>query len=206
MYKFLMTLCLLTTTFTIKEAEDITFNVAGIFSGGSGIAIQIDGHPYALTASHVLQSPFMVEGKVIMLEHMNVVNGERDAIGKVVAINDELDLALLELPIAISNSFAVLADGRPEKGSIIHHMGTFGGPDGEDSYSRGYISKPDRRKGDICIIQVDCALEHGSSGGPIFDDNMICYGMGVAMSKGGSMGLCVSSVDIKQWIHTLKLE
>lgn len=140
-----------------QRALRITAFVRG--SGYYGAGVVIDRAGYVLTCLHVVQ-----DMKEIEVQFSD--GGPEPA--RVVDRDEGLDLAVLKLPAQR------LAQAR--LASIVGvHMAdpvfAMGAPDEmRFSISRGIVSYPGRRMGDLLYLQTDLATNGGSSGGPVLDD------------------------------------
>jgi S1-C subfamily serine protease len=193
--------------FDINKAEDICVIVDHPFGMASGTALEIDGKYYILTVKHIVEPPVLdANGEPVVIDTVTIINGPIGIQGWVVAKDTANDASLIEIEEPISTNFADLADSLPAKASEMHHIGMFRGLKGEDSYSHGYVSKPVSSFLDDPAIQMDCSTIPGSSGGPVFDNNMTCYGIAMATDEYGRSSYYVPSVEIVEWLRTLQLD
>jgi len=146
---------------------ETTMNVYGQIStaatAGTGFILSQDG--YILTNNHVIAGANAIR--------VNLLDGTSyDAV--VVGAEADNDLALLKIdatglkPVAIGKSSSLVV------GEMVCAIGN---PLGEltDSLTVGYVSALDREINTdgtpINMLQTDCAINSGNSGGPLFDMN-----------------------------------
>jgi S1-C subfamily serine protease len=216
MYKLALLFCLLFASisygdgFNIELAEDMSVVVANVNGAGSGVPIEIDGFYYIITANHVtyeiLPPPIPILPPLrTEYDTPTIINGDRVADGVVVMRNLEDDIAIIQIDQPISDSMVELSRTRPAKCSRVHCLGNM--RQTEDSYSTGYVSHQySRNPGFIGYLQLDCQIVAGSSGGPVFGDDMKCYGIASAIDEMGGISYFVASDVILDWIRTLPLD
>ncbi|MEW4530141.1 trypsin-like peptidase domain-containing protein [Maioricimonas sp. JC845] len=127
---------------------------------GSGVIVSPDG--YILTAGHVSGKP----GKFATII---LPNGDRIP-GRTLGINDTLDAGLVKITTSRTDwPHAPMGDtGQVEVGDWCLVMGHPGGYD----ETRGVVARLGRIVfGSNRIMQTDCELVGGDSGGPVFDMN-----------------------------------
>lgn len=148
--------------------------VAGA-SAGSGFIISEDG--YVLTNYHVVEDSKNI--KVILANGL-----EYDA--KLIGFEEDNDIAVLKLQS--EDSFKPVVLGKSEGLVIGEDVVAIGNPLGELTFSitKGIVSAVDRNIqidnfNAISMFQVDCAVNQGNSGGPIF--NMYGEVVGIVSAK-----------------------
>ena len=160
-----------------KLASRFTFEVRAentdTVSTGSGFAISSDGK--IVTNYHVVD-----EAQTISVTDYN---GKTYPVVRVLAFDEELDLAVLE--IAAETNPAELNYADYETGSSIYALGSSIGLTG--TFSPGMISAKARRlEGErVIYIQHTAPISHGNSGGPLLDDCGRVLGVNVAYFEGG---------------------
>ena len=160
-----------------KLASRFTFEVRAentdTVSTGSGFAISPDGK--IVTNYHVVD-----EAQTISVTDYN---GKTYPVVRVLAFDEELDLAVLE--IAATTIPAELNYADYETGSSIYALGSSIGLTG--TFSPGMISAKARRlEGErVIYIQHTAPISHGNSGGPLLDDCGRVLGVNVAYFEGG---------------------
>ncbi len=146
-------------------------------SDGSGSCFYLKQHDIFVTNYHV------VAGYRAVAIHDNDRNPYE---ARVVAVNPELDLALLSVDADFSHlpDFELAGDDDPAIGSKVHVAGyPFGMP---FTITEGSLSSPRQLMDGKYYIQVDAPVNPGNSGGPIINDKGEV--IGVTVSKFASAG------------------
>lgn len=163
---------------TIEEAIDATVTVfvdRGIkvekglgYSDvilGSGFFIDEDG--YFITNYHVIQSEVDPEYEGYSKLYIKNLNGSKDKIpAKVIGYDPLLDLALVKASAKPKHVLKLGSSKGLKVGSKIYAIGS---PLGlERTITSGIVSSTNRKLLPLInVIQIDAAINHGSSGGPI---------------------------------------
>lgn len=186
------------------RTEMVTTNIFGQrvsgASAGSGFIISEDG--YILTNYHVIQNASDIQvtlhdGKTY---NANVIGYEQDRDVAVIKIEDTVNLK----PVLLGDSSKI------EVGEPVVAIGN---PLGELTFSvtEGIVSALDREistdlYSGINMFQVDCAVNEGNSGGPIFNQ----YGevIGIVSAKYASetiegLGFCIPINDVSVIVEDL---
>jgi len=129
----------------------------------SGSAFFINDSGYIITNYHV------VEG---CNNKSKIIYKTKEYKAKLIAKDDYLDLALLKAEIN-NNDFIIMSNKPPKKLQRIIAAGyQFGKYLSDDmKFTSGIISSLKGAKDDSTRLQIDAALNPGSSGGPIVDEN-----------------------------------
>ena len=135
---------------------------------GSGFFIDDEGH--FITNYHVIQSE--VDSKYEGYSKLYIKNfeGSKDKIpAKVVGYDPLLDLALVKAQVTPSHIFKLGSSKDLKVGNKCYAIGS---PLGlERTITQGIISSKDRQLMPLAsVIQLDAAINHGSSGGPMVDE------------------------------------
>ena len=136
------------------------------WASGSSVAIAPD---ILITNAHVTQNMSKMD---IYLDGENVPNDGYEIVGEF--SEDVLDLAIIRVKGAKLNSCALSAK-EPVLGSDIL---VFGYPQiqyqGADlKVTKGIVSGKNGFRGDVSTFQIDAAVQHGNSGGPIVSEGKI---------------------------------
>lgn len=135
-------------------------------TGAIGSGVLIDSLGYILTASHVVHTANTIK--------VRFQNG-KEVKAQVVSSIPSIDVALLKLEYVPEGVFPVKT-GNSENTKIGEQIFIIGAPLGfEYSFSTGHISgkmnKSMLAHGQIIeFLQTDAAINHGNSGGPMFND------------------------------------
>lgn len=159
---------------------------------GAGFFIDVQGH--AVTAAHVVQD---MQRIVVRLADQRVVQAT------VLAIDEEADIALLQLPVPALAHGPPSVTPMPPLGSAARlrpgdWVLAVGEPYGLNrSVTAGIIGGTDRHFGDdheLLFIQSDLALNPGNSGGPLLDASGAIVGLNLRTLAGvfGTPGVSLS--------------
>ena len=178
------------------KTEIITRNIFNqIVQGavaGSGFIISEDG--YILTNYHVVEQANSIK--------VTLVDG-REYDAELVGSEEENDIAVLKIKSDDTLTPVVLGDS--DKMTVGEEVVAVGNPLGELTFSmtKGIVSALDREistdlYSSINMFQVDCAVNQGNSGGPIF--NMYGEVIGIVSAKYASetiegLGFCIPIND-----------
>lgn len=152
------------------DLVESTSSVVTIFAGsksGSGFVISKDG--YILTNQHVIG-----ESKIVRIKFPSGLEFN----AHVVSQNRFLDVALIKCPESIFSPLSITLL-IPPLGSNLYAIGSPLGEKYEQTISKGIVSGF-RKTDDINYIQSDVAINPGSSGGPIINENGNVIGIAVA--------------------------
>lgn len=153
--------------------EVITTNIFGMTSSssvsGSGFIISQDG--YILTNYHVIENAYK-GGLTISVMLKDGSAYEATIVG---VENDGSDLAVLKIEAA---GLSPISLGNSDEMSVGDDVFVVGNPLGELEFSQtqGHVSALDRlistdsANAPINMFQIDAAVNHGNSGGPVYND------------------------------------
>ena len=136
---------------------------------GSGFFIDEAGH--FITNYHVIQSEVDPKYEGYSKLYIKNLNGSKDKIpAKVIGYDPLLDLALVKAQVKPSYILNLGSSASLKIGSKIYAIGS---PLGlERTITSGIVSSKERELLSLVdVIQIDAAINHGSSGGPIVDEN-----------------------------------
>jgi len=176
----------------IERASPAVVAVSGP-QGSLGTGFQIDAAGHVLTAAHVVRAAG---------EHLRIRAGERDHAAKLVAIDEEQDLALLsvddlrnlsflELDAAVIVGEWIVVLGNPFGAGITAAVGIAGS-------APGALQRPRALKE---LIQLDAAVNPGNSGGPVLNLQGRVIGMATAAVAGGAgIGFAIPSDRLRAFL------
>jgi S1-C subfamily serine protease len=134
-----------------------------------GSAFFVDAAGYLITNYHVIASE--VDPAYEGYSHMTIRLGDSASVripAKVVGWDKAMDLALLKAEITPEYVFSVVDRIIPQVGDTVYAIGSPGGL--EKTVTSGIVSALGRRFLQIGdVIQIDAAVNHGNSGGPVVD-------------------------------------
>ena len=156
--------------------------------------------------SVALGSGFLVAPRTIAT-NAHVANAGRPVIAvgdiripaKVIRVDTEHDLALLSVDVDITSDPLVLSSAKVEVGEEVYAIGN---PEGlENTFSQGIVSA-DRTSEKESLIQITNPISHGSSGGPVIDQNGQVVGVAVAfLGEGQNLNFAVPARYLDALIH-----
>ncbi|MDR2070996.1 MAG: S1C family serine protease [Treponema sp.] len=134
-----------------------------------GSAFFVDAAGYLITNYHVIASE--VDPTYEGYSRMTIRLGDSSSLripAKVVGWDKALDLALIKAEIQPEYVFSVVDRIIPQVGDTVYAIGSPGGL--EKTVTAGIVSALGRRFLQIGdVIQIDAAVNHGNSGGPVMD-------------------------------------
>lgn len=169
-------------------------------AAGSGFIISSDG--YILTNYHVIEKANTIT--------VTLADGS-ECEATIVGSEEENDIAVLKIDSEKTLNPVVLGDS--DKMSVGEEVVAIGNPLGELTFSmtKGIVSALDREistdlYSSINMFQVDCAVNEGNSGGPIF--NMYGEVIGIVSAKYASntiegLGFCIPINDVANVVTDL---
>ena len=169
-----------------------------------------------------LGSGFIIDPSGIIVTNRHVIEGATDILvtlqdntllrGTLLAQADEIDLALIKVTPDAPLPAVQFADS--DRVTVADPVFAIGNPLGlGGSVSRGIVSALNRDIRDTPYddyIQTDAAINHGNSGGPLFDEHGQVIGMNTALispeATSGSIGLgfAIPSNDVKYVADALR--
>lgn len=217
MKKFLLAMAIVTMFFSAEtkpvNAQNkpyrLTDNIVVIASTendsyGTGFFISPYGH--VLTNEHVIKG-----GKFFQLCFQSI--GSQDGVEcyasdklKVLATDSDLDLALLQLPQAVSyNGNNYLTLGNSDSSEIGDKISMFGYPESDllsIKASNGQITGSNS-----VYLLTDAQILDGNSGSPVFNDQNEVIGIAEASfdfdKDGNETGIIISSDIAKDWLNSI---
>lgn len=164
---------------------------------GSGFFIDEEGH--FITNYHVIQSEVDPKYEGYSRVYIKNFEGSKDKIpAKVIGYDPLLDLALVKAQVSPSHVFKL---GSSENLKVGNKCYAIGSPLGlERTLTQGIISSKDRQLIPLVdVIQLDAAINHGSSGGPMVDENGEVQGVvfaGVTKTQGLNFAIPVELLKL----------
>ena len=174
-------------------------NIQKLMAGGSGVIISSDGK--ILTNFHVVDG---LSGGEVTLEVKTIDGKIYNAV--VLGKDKEIDIALIKIE-ATHLPFAVLGNSDTVKmGEIVVAIGN---PLGlQHTATQGIISAKGRKLSGALesFLQTDAAINHGNSGGPLFNLRGEVIGINTAiLPNGQNLGFAVPINMVKHILPKLKL-
>jgi S1-C subfamily serine protease len=167
---------------------------------GSGFVVGSSG--YVLTCAHVVADESAMK-VVYTPPGKNSTSATADA--KVIAQDQDLDIALLKIDTRAPLPYVVLAGSDPvdaaESVTVIGNPGV-----GETILSHtittGVVSNPSREIDGVNMIQMSAAVNPGSSGGPMFDSKGQVVGLVCMKANIEAAGFALPSAKIREFLKS----
>jgi tetratricopeptide (TPR) repeat protein len=143
----------------------------------------VDGTPEALGSAFLVAPRTLVTNAHVVENGVPVIAvGPVRIPATVDRVDHENDLAILKVSVDLTSTPLKLATGEATPGERIFAIGN---PEGlEKTISEGLVSGVRKLDGKT-LLQITSPISHGSSGGPILDNQGVVVGVAVAMLKEG---------------------
>ncbi len=171
--------------------------------GGLGSGVLLNEEGFAITNAHVVQGETDLRATVWIPQDDGTLKRTTIEDVVIIAVNNHLDLALLQLahPDDMPFDFSVLELAETiEVGQTVFAIGN---PLGlERSMSQGVISTKQRSFDGLTYIQTDAAINPGNSGGPLFNSQGEVVGitnMGITAAE--SLNFAIPTRYVKDFIR-----
>ena len=197
-----LTLC----THSSIYAQMTSYEVADMAMESSLIVISLDRHgePYSYgtgfccapgkvaTNAHVIEGAHNV--LVLLMD-----NEQEHWATKLVAVDHEHDLAILDVNTLQAQPLEIRTSGRLRLGDNIYALGNPMGLQG--TFSAGNVSAFREHQG-VTYIQITAPISPGSSGGPVLDDNCQVVGIATAqLSKGQNLNFAIPATYLQRMLR-----
>lgn len=168
---------------------------------GSGVIISREGH--AITNAHVVQGETKLQATVWFPEADGSLTRKDIDDVELVAVNSEMDLALVKIPAVEGRQFVPAPMEKEERLEIGQPVFAIGNPLGlERTLTQGVISTPRRSMEGRTYIQTDTPINPGNSGGPLFNTRGEVIGItNMKLMFGENMGFAIPSRYVKDFLR-----
>ncbi|MFO0894302.1 MAG: trypsin-like peptidase domain-containing protein [Phycisphaerales bacterium] len=168
---------------------------------GSGVIINRNG--LAITNAHVVQGETKLQATVWFPEPDGSLRRTDIDDVELVAVNSEMDLALVRIPKVEGREFVVAPLVKDERLEIGMPVFAIGNPLGlERTLTQGVISTPHRSMAGRTYIQTDTPINPGNSGGPLFNTRGEVIGItNMKLLMGENMGFAIPARYVKDFIR-----
>ncbi|MFK7959170.1 MAG: S1C family serine protease [Phycisphaerales bacterium] len=171
--------------------------------GGLGSGVIINEEGFAITNAHVIQGETSLRTTVWLPEDDGTLTRTEIEDIEIIAVNNQLDLALLKIahPRNEDFTFAVVQKEETlEAGQVVFAIGN---PLGlERTLSQGVVSTTQRAFDGLTFIQTDAAINPGNSGGPLFNTRGEVIGItNMGILGGESLGFAIPARYVKDFIR-----
>ena len=176
--------------FDAEEKYDSVFVITSGNALGSGFSI---GENCIITNAHVIENPNNTK--------ITTYKGAEYK-ANVVAMNEDMDIAVLTVE-GISFPYLTVADYNNSK--IGDDVYAIGAPNGMTyTLTKGTLSAKDRVVGKYTYIQLDAALNHGNSGGPLLTDSGTVIGVNsMKLNDSEGIGLAIPMTTVCQYLTSI---
>ena len=196
--------------------------IVGTTAASTAAAAQPSGGSTAPRGRRFLGSGFIIDPSGIIVTNRHVIEGATDILvtlqdntllhATLLAQADQIDVALIK--VLPDSPLPAIQFGDSDAVHVADHVLAIGNPLGlGGSVTRGIISALNRDIRDTPFddyIQTDAAINHGNSGGPLFNERGEVIGMNTAIfspeATSGSIGLgfAIPSNDVKYVADALR--
>ncbi len=168
---------------------------------GSGVIINREGH--AITNAHVVQGETKLQVTVWFPEPDGSLTRKDIDNVELVAVNSEMDLALVKIPKVEGREFVPAPMEKDERLEIGQPVFAIGNPLGlERTLTQGVISTPRRSMSGRTYIQTDTPINPGNSGGPLFNTRGEVIGItNMKLMFGENMGFAIPARYVKDFLR-----
>jgi tetratricopeptide (TPR) repeat protein len=161
-------------------------------NGSDGKAVAL-GTGFQISAGHLLTNAHVIEGG-----NPVVAVGPVRIPAKVERVDATADLALLKLDVELTSRVLELSTSKALPGEMVFAIGN---PEGlENTISQGLVSGVRTIKGQS-LLQITAPISHGSSDGPILDQNGKVVGVAVAiLSEGQNLNFAIPASAVQTFL------
>lgn len=171
--------------------------------GGLGSGVLLNGEGFAITNAHVIQGETDLRATVWIPQPDGSLMRTTIEDVEIIAVNNHLDLALLQLTHPENKPFDFSVLEKAENIEVGQMVFAIGNPLGlERSMSQGVISTKQRSFDGLTYIQTDAAINPGNSGGPLFNSQGEVVGitnMGIMAAE--SLNFAIPTRYVKDFIR-----
>ena len=168
---------------------------------GSGVILSRDG--YAITNAHVVQGETNLRATVWFAQPDGTLKRTDIDNVELVAINNQVDLALVKLKHPEGKDFLYAPVQDAEKLEIGQNVFAIGNPLGlERTLTQGVVSTTQRNFDGLTYIQTDTPINPGNSGGPLFNTKGEVIGItNMGILGGEALGFAIPARYVKDFIR-----
>jgi len=182
----------------VKKVDPSVVAIQHEHAGGSGFVVSPDG--YILTNGHVVRGDDEEDPTQTAKSITVILNDEQKYPAKVIGFSLDPDIALIKIEPSHPLQPVEFADSRHVQ--IGQRVFAVGMPLGlKRTFTRGILSNVERTDlgTETKVFQTDAAINHGNSGGPLFDHNgrvlgLNTYGQDGANNLGFTIPIHVAAV------------
>jgi serine protease Do len=171
--------------------------------GGLGSGVLLNENGFAITNAHVIQGETDLRATVWIPQEDGTLKRTTIEDVIIIAVNNHLDLALLQLTHPDNKPFDFSVLEQAETIQVGESVFAIGNPLGlERSMSQGVVSTKQRSFDGLTYIQTDAAINPGNSGGPLFNTRGEVVGitnMGITAAE--SLNFAIPTRYVKDFIR-----
>lgn len=177
-----------------KKVERSVVMVSHETALGSGFAVTPDG--YILTNGHVVMAPTDEDPREVAKRITVTLYNEKKYTAKVVGHSLDPDVALIKIDLAAGDeSLQPVVLGDSDAVRVGQRCFPFGSPQGlKRTLTAGIVSNIERTnlRTFTPIFQMDAAINHGNSGGPLFNEEGQVIGINTyGIDQGENLGFAI---------------
>jgi serine protease Do len=167
---------------------------------GSGFIIHPEG--YAITNAHVIQGETKIKCTVFEQRELDFRRREIQDV-EIIAVNNQLDLALIKLKHPDNKSFPTVYVQGTEELQAGQEVFAIGAPLGlERTLSQGVIATTQRNFEGMTYIQTTAQINPGNSGGPLFNSKGEVIGVtNMKIPFGEGLGFAIPARYVRDFIR-----
>jgi len=187
-----------------EQAKRVGASVTKVSTpGGLGSGVLLNEEGYAITNAHVIQGETDLRATVWIPQEDGTLKRTTIEDVVIIAVNNHLDLALLQLSHPDDEPFDFSMLEQAETIEVGQMVFAIGNPLGlERSMSQGVISTKQRSFDGLTYIQTNAAINPGNSGGPLFNSQGEVVGitnMGITAAE--SLNFAIPTRYVKDFIR-----
>lgn len=170
---------------------------------GSGFIVNSRGH--CVTNYHVIEKETRIAVTLFMKDSKGGFTRRRIDEVKIVAMNQFLDLALLQIPEQKDLPFKPVLLSESDDQKEGEEVFAIGNPLGlERSVSKGIVSTKNRNREGLTYIQTTTQINPGNSGGPLFNARGEVIGVtNMKVLFGEGLGFAIPLVYVKHFLDNV---
>lgn len=171
---------------------------------GSGFIVNTQGH--CVTNYHVIERETRIAVTLFTRDNKGGFTRRRIDDVKIVAMNQFLDLALLQIPEQKDLPFKPVLLSESDDQKEGEEVFAIGNPLGlERSVSKGIVSTKNRNREGLTYIQTTTQINPGNSGGPLFNARGEVIGVtNMKVLFGEGLGFAIPLVYVKHFLDNVE--
>lgn len=174
--------------------------------GGLGSGFIVNSRGYCVTNYHVIEKETRIAVTLFMKDSKGGFTRRRIDEVKIIAMNQFLDLALLQIPEQKDLPFKPVLLSESDDQKEGEEVFAIGNPLGlERSVSKGIVSTKNRNREGLTYIQTTTQINPGNSGGPLFNARGEVIGVtNMKVLFGEGLGFAIPLVYVKHFLDNVE--